>query len=271
MPLVQSLDILRQRLSNPVFKAVLDDVHEKVRGGAALSDAFGAHADLFSGVYTASLVAGERSGSLDTVLRRFVAYSKVIDTVRRKTLSALLYPAILVALAVGAGGDHRRQGRAGVLGLLLELQPGAAARHPGHRRGLGLRPRATSGCCSALTGRRGVGLHVVGAAAGPAGALRPLAPAPAGARADRPQVRHLADRAHAGRADRRRHPAGQRPRHRRDLDQQPLPRRRAADRRRPRPRGPRLRRDAARAPGAARRRHQDDRGGGVDRRRCTRC
>ncbi len=101
MPLVQSLDILRQRLTNPMFKAVLDDVHEKVRGGAALSDAFGAHADLFSGVYTASLVAGERSGSLDTVLRRFVAYSKVIDTVRRKTVSALLYPAILVALAVG--------------------------------------------------------------------------------------------------------------------------------------------------------------------------
>ena len=100
MPLVQSLDILRQRLTNPVFKAVLDDVHEKVRGGTALSDAFGAHADLFSGVYTASLVAGERSGSLDTVLRRFVAYSKVIDAVRRKTISALLYPVILVALAV---------------------------------------------------------------------------------------------------------------------------------------------------------------------------
>jgi type IV pilus assembly protein PilC len=100
MPLVQSLDILRQRLTNPVFKAVLDDVHEKVRGGTALSDAFSAHADLFSGVYTASLVAGERSGNLDTVLRRFVAYSKVIDSVRRKTISALLYPVILILLAV---------------------------------------------------------------------------------------------------------------------------------------------------------------------------
>ncbi len=100
MPLVQSLDILRQRLTNPVFKAVLDDVYEKVRGGTALSDAFTAHADLFPGVYTASLVAGERSGSLDTVLRRFVTYSKVIDTVRKKTFSAMLYPAILTALAV---------------------------------------------------------------------------------------------------------------------------------------------------------------------------
>src|SRR5215203_3345914 len=57
MPLVQSLDILRVRLSNPVFKAVLDDVHEKVRGGTALSDAFMAHGELFPSVYTASLMA----------------------------------------------------------------------------------------------------------------------------------------------------------------------------------------------------------------------
>jgi len=75
-------------------------VHERVRGGAALSEAFGAHGALFPSIYTASLVAGERSGSLDTVLRRFVEYTKVVSTLRRKTLSALVYPAILVTLAI---------------------------------------------------------------------------------------------------------------------------------------------------------------------------
>lgn len=100
MPLVQSLDILRSRLANPVFKAVLDDVHEKVRAGTALSDAFADHGQLFPGVYTASLMAGERSGNLESVLRRFVAYTKVVDTVRSKTLSALIYPVILIALAL---------------------------------------------------------------------------------------------------------------------------------------------------------------------------
>jgi len=100
MLLVQSLDILRSRLSNPVFKSVLDDVHEKVRSGTALSDAFSAHNDLFPSVYTASLMAGERSGNLDAVLRRFVAYSKTIDTVRSKTISAMIYPVILVLLSV---------------------------------------------------------------------------------------------------------------------------------------------------------------------------
>jgi type IV pilus assembly protein PilC len=100
MPLVQSLDILRARLANPLFKAVLDDVHEKVRSGTALSDAFQAHGELFPSVYTASLMAGERAGNLDAVLRRFVAYAKVVDTVRKKTISAMVYPAILIVLAL---------------------------------------------------------------------------------------------------------------------------------------------------------------------------
>jgi len=45
-------------------------------------------------------MAGERSGNLEAVLRRFVEYSKIVATVKRKTISALIYPAILVALAL---------------------------------------------------------------------------------------------------------------------------------------------------------------------------
>jgi len=97
---VQSLDLLKRRVESPRFRAVLEDVHDKVRSGTALSDAFAAHGDLFPSVYVASLVAGERSGSLDTVLRRYVEYSKVVATLKRKTLSALIYPAILVSLAL---------------------------------------------------------------------------------------------------------------------------------------------------------------------------
>jgi type IV pilus assembly protein PilC len=100
MPLVQSLDLLKRRVVSPTFKAVLDDVHEKVRSGTALSDAFDAHGDVFPRVYTASLLAGERSGNLDAVLRRYVEYTKIIALVKRKTVSALVYPAILVTLAV---------------------------------------------------------------------------------------------------------------------------------------------------------------------------
>lgn len=100
MPLVQSLDMLRRQAASPVFRAVLDAVHEKVRAGTALSDAFIEHGELFPSVYTASIVAGERSGNLDAVLRRYVAYEKVVDGVKRRTISALIYPAILVVLSV---------------------------------------------------------------------------------------------------------------------------------------------------------------------------
>lgn len=98
MPLVQSLDILRQRVANPTFKGVLDDVHDRVKAGTTLSDAFAEHGDLFPAVYPAALMAGERSGDLDEVIRRYVAYAKVVGAVRRRTISALIYPAILTML-----------------------------------------------------------------------------------------------------------------------------------------------------------------------------
>ena len=101
LPLVQSLDILRRRVNNLVFKSVLDDVHGRVRAGSSLSEAFEAHGSLFPGVYTASLMAGEKSGSLEQVIRRYVAYVKVIAGVRRKTISALVYPTILLVLSLG--------------------------------------------------------------------------------------------------------------------------------------------------------------------------
>jgi type IV pilus assembly protein PilC len=100
MPLVQSLDILRQRVANPTFKAVLDTIYDKVKAGTALSDAFSEHGSMFPAVYSASLLAGERSGNLDAVIRRYVAYEKVIGAVRKRTIAALIYPAILVTMMV---------------------------------------------------------------------------------------------------------------------------------------------------------------------------
>jgi type IV pilus assembly protein PilC len=100
MPLVQSLDILRQRVLNPTFKTVLDSVHDRVRSGTSLSDAFAEHQSLFPPVYSASLLAGERSGNLDAVIRRYVTYDKIVGAVKRRTLSALIYPSILVTMMI---------------------------------------------------------------------------------------------------------------------------------------------------------------------------
>lgn len=100
MPLVQSLDLLRAGMSDPVFRPVLDSVHDRVKAGAQLSEAFAEHGDLFPRIYTASLMAGERSGNLETVVRRYVAYARLIGSARRRTISALIYPLVLILLAV---------------------------------------------------------------------------------------------------------------------------------------------------------------------------
>jgi len=112
LPLVQSLEILKKRIKHPLFKSVLDDVYDKVRSGTALSDAFQLHGDLFSGVYTASLLAGEKSGSLEGVLRRFVHHTKIIAAVRARTISALIYPVLLMLLSAGL-----------VLGIVFKVVP----------------------------------------------------------------------------------------------------------------------------------------------------
>jgi type IV pilus assembly protein PilC len=100
LPLVQSLDILRQRIDDPGFRATLNDIHDRVRSGAALSEAFEAQGPRIPGIYTASLMAGEKSGSLEEVIRRYIAHVKVVAEVKRKTASALVYPAILLCLSL---------------------------------------------------------------------------------------------------------------------------------------------------------------------------
>ena len=173
MPLVQSLDLLKRRVTSPVFRAVLEDVHERVRGGTALSDAFAAHGSLFPSVYTASLVAGERSGNLDAVLRRFVEYTKIIATVKRKTISALVYPAILITLAHHPRLDHRAEGRAGVLGFLRVVRRASCRWSPGSSSAISdfvrgaVRLLIVIGIVAAV-----VAVRRVGAAAGTEGAVR---------------------------------------------------------------------------------------------------
>lgn len=98
LPLVQSLDILRKRVPNATLRAALDDIYSRVRSGSSLSDAFEAQ-QLFSGVYTASLMAGEKSGGLEQVIRRYVQHMKVLSSVRSHVVSALIYPVVLVLLS----------------------------------------------------------------------------------------------------------------------------------------------------------------------------
>jgi len=101
LPIVTSLDILMERRQNPVFKRALSDIRDQVKSGAALSEAFESQGGLFPKIYASSIASGERSGEVATVLRRYITYSKTILAIRKKVISALIYPAILLVMAFG--------------------------------------------------------------------------------------------------------------------------------------------------------------------------
>jgi type IV pilus assembly protein PilC len=100
LPIVQSLDIMLERQKSPRFREILSQIREKITSGVALSDAFASYGDMFPAIYSTSIRAGERSGDLEGVLKRFLRYQKMIVNLRKKVVSAMIYPSVLVAMTV---------------------------------------------------------------------------------------------------------------------------------------------------------------------------
>lgn len=100
LPLFQSLDVMLERQRDPLLRQSLAAVREKVKSGTALSDAFRREGDLYPPIFSASLVAGERSGDLDVVLRRFAGHLRLNLALRKKAISASVYPIVLLTMMV---------------------------------------------------------------------------------------------------------------------------------------------------------------------------
>ncbi|MGZ4878386.1 MAG: type II secretion system F family protein, partial [Candidatus Angelobacter sp.] len=100
LPILKSLNILSKRQKNPRFKAILENVQERVKSGELLSQAFEAQGAT-SKIYTTTLLAGERSGNLEEVLGRYISFQRITVSFRKKLIASLWYPALLIcALAV---------------------------------------------------------------------------------------------------------------------------------------------------------------------------
>jgi type IV pilus assembly protein PilC len=98
LPLFQSLDIMLERQRDPLFRRSLGTVREKVKSGVALSEAVQQEGDIYPAMFSASLVAGERSGNLDAVLRRFGAHLRLNQSLKKKAISASVYPMVLLLM-----------------------------------------------------------------------------------------------------------------------------------------------------------------------------
>src|SRR5213593_2872879 len=101
IPILQAIAMLRRRATSMRLRAVLEQVEDAIRGGAALSQAFAAQGATFPRIYTASILAGERSGALDEVLSRYVNYMRRSVGLRRKIRGALAYPTFLLMASLG--------------------------------------------------------------------------------------------------------------------------------------------------------------------------
>jgi len=100
LPVLGSLDLLIKRQKDPYFRSLLTNVRERVKGGELLSEAFSAQ-KVFHKIYTTTLMAGEKSGSMDEVLNRFINLQRLALTFKKKLVVSLVYPALLVTIVTG--------------------------------------------------------------------------------------------------------------------------------------------------------------------------
>ena len=100
LPLLQSLGMLVSRQRHALFKSLLEQVYDRVKSGAELSEAFAEFGDSFPSLYPSALKAGERTGDLEQVLQRVVRYFRLVLDAKKRVYTALVYPAVLLGLSI---------------------------------------------------------------------------------------------------------------------------------------------------------------------------
>ncbi|MDP2999537.1 MAG: type II secretion system F family protein [Bryobacterales bacterium] len=99
LPILKSLDLLAERLTEPKLGRHVQAVRDDVRNGTLLSDAFRKQG-VFPPMYVTTILAGEKSGALGEVLERYIAYQRLSLAVRKKIMLSLLYPSVLIVLVL---------------------------------------------------------------------------------------------------------------------------------------------------------------------------
>ena len=99
LPILRALDLLAERAASPRLRPIVAQIRDRVREGKSLSEAVN-EAGVFSKVFSTAILAGEKSGNLPGVLDYYIAYQKVSTGVRKKILATLVYPALLVTVAI---------------------------------------------------------------------------------------------------------------------------------------------------------------------------
>src|SRR5580700_1308666 len=99
LPILSSLELLIKRQRNKYFQSLLQNVRDRVKGGELLSDAFAAQG-AFPRIHSTTLLAGEKSGNMEEVLTRYIAFQRLALTFKKKLAVSLVYPTLLVIVVM---------------------------------------------------------------------------------------------------------------------------------------------------------------------------
>ena len=102
VPLLKAISSIADEMKNPLFKSTLDEINRHIQSGESLSDGFKRFPRFFSPLFTSIVAAGEKVGSLDTMLERLSSYMQARDRLNKKIIAALTYPVFVLVAFVGA-------------------------------------------------------------------------------------------------------------------------------------------------------------------------
>ncbi len=100
LPVLQCLSIIADQQVNATFKSIIQQIKDDIGSGGNLSDSMAKHPKVFSELYVNMIRSGELGGVLDTILERLSIYLEKAEALRRKIKSAMMYPTIVVTVAV---------------------------------------------------------------------------------------------------------------------------------------------------------------------------
>lgn len=100
MPILRSLEVLARQEKRPVFKEVLENIADTIRGGGNFSDGLAANEKVFDRLYINMVKAGEVGGVLGTVLERLAVFMEKAQKIAGKVKSAMIYPVVIATVAV---------------------------------------------------------------------------------------------------------------------------------------------------------------------------
>ena len=100
IPVVECLGILTEQVEQAYFKQAIGDILREVKEGSALSSALSKYRDIFPDIYLSMVEAAEASGNLPEILDRVSIYLEKSSALRKKVMSALYYPAVIVLMAI---------------------------------------------------------------------------------------------------------------------------------------------------------------------------